>query len=504
MALYRNFKTDDSFLEKIAMGAIGTRKVFENLVQNGHAPIELERGSTNFKIWKAIKLKRIRVPDILCIRCGCRIECRAKSNLEISMSHSKADSDRGWDAGLNNEDVVALILCSKSGEGPTDWKASNLVQYVNIKDLRDAWNKGLVIEQSPKGPEEGFEVRVTWPAKIAKDHIKIESVLPDKVRYRYLNNNRNSRIISISLECQIKNNEQSNEKKRVVLNSLVSENDVLEPGRIIASVVPVKPHLPCSPNKNIIETYINWSKSKILANRYTAVKALSHFKESDVTALLLERMDDPDEHIYVRVEAAAGLMKLGDSKGEKFLRDVIDYDEYIENKLEAVIVLSEVATSNAYQILLNTLHDNKHHQEIRAGAAWALGEIGIATAIPSLIQSFSSFDDRVRIEAARALAKIARKHIKEVIESFPNSNPLQRPGIAWAISKAGGFSITDLIPTAVDDDAREWIAYIVGTQKKELMLAEIELLKEQDSEVYFAVNVLWKILESWICGLEEY
>ena len=51
-----SFKSDESFLEKIAIGSIGTRRVHEHLQKQGHHPVELERGSTNFKIWKAIKI----------------------------------------------------------------------------------------------------------------------------------------------------------------------------------------------------------------------------------------------------------------------------------------------------------------------------------------------------------------------------------------------------------------------------------------------------------------
>ena len=68
-----SFKTDESFLEKISIGAIGTQQVFSVLRQLGHQPIELERGSMNYKIWKKFKIKRIRVPDILCVDNGIRL-----------------------------------------------------------------------------------------------------------------------------------------------------------------------------------------------------------------------------------------------------------------------------------------------------------------------------------------------------------------------------------------------------------------------------------------------
>lgn len=41
MANRRAFKSDISFLTKIAIGAVGTRKVFDDLGSQGHRPIEL-------------------------------------------------------------------------------------------------------------------------------------------------------------------------------------------------------------------------------------------------------------------------------------------------------------------------------------------------------------------------------------------------------------------------------------------------------------------------------
>ena len=110
MATKRAYKTDESFLEKIAIGAVGTKRVFEDLQRNGHLPIELERSSMSFKIWKKIKIKRVRVPDVLCVNCNKRIESRAKTKLVVSMSHSDADPERGWSFGLEKSDYAAFYL----------------------------------------------------------------------------------------------------------------------------------------------------------------------------------------------------------------------------------------------------------------------------------------------------------------------------------------------------------------------------------------------------------
>lgn len=49
---------------------------------------ELERGSTDTKLWKDVKRKRVRIPDLVCTKCGLRVESRAKTAPDLSMSHS--------------------------------------------------------------------------------------------------------------------------------------------------------------------------------------------------------------------------------------------------------------------------------------------------------------------------------------------------------------------------------------------------------------------------------
>ena len=81
-------KPDSSFFRKIAMGAVGTRTVCGDLAHRGHELVELERGSLDTKLWKDVKRKRVRIPDLVCCRCGIRVESRAKTKAELSVSHS--------------------------------------------------------------------------------------------------------------------------------------------------------------------------------------------------------------------------------------------------------------------------------------------------------------------------------------------------------------------------------------------------------------------------------
>jgi hypothetical protein len=488
MSLPKAFKTDESFLEKIAIGAIGTRRTFEDLASQGHDPMELERGSMNFKIWKAIKVKRVRVPDILCLRCGHRVESRAKTKMEVSMSHSTSNHERGWDFGLEDDDMVALAYCQKCGPGPLDWEASPFVQYIPVGSLRASWRAGKVLMQRPKGFGEGFEIRVTWPSAIAKHAGTVEEVNSDVVKYRRAADNRS---VSVRLK-----------RRGVVLEPQVPSGAPIQPNQIIASVVSVTNCFPC-PGGAEVDRYLALLSSASLSDRYTAVKALGRFESKRVTAALTARVDDPKEHIYVRVDAAAGLMRRGLPVGKAFLAAALQ-DPYLENRLEAAIVLSEIGTKEAIELLIATLNDGGQHPEIRAGAAWSLGELGTREALPVLVRSFTAIEMPIRIEAARALAKLSRKHLDDVIKVLPRATSSERPGVAWALSKAENFTVSQLLGCLVDEDARQWVAYVIGTQDRERMLPEIELLAARDPQVYFAVTVLWKIIASWVYDLGEY
>lgn len=488
MANRHSLKSDISFLEKISIGATGTIVVFNNLREQGHTPIELERGSRSFKIWKGVKIKRIRVPDILCIGCGKCVECRTKTKLEISMSHSQADPERGWDYSLDNNDLVAFVACNRVGNKPVDWQVNGPIQYVSIEDLRLAQKNGYAILTKQKGAEEGFEMRIIWPTSIANAPGIITSVSKDRIQYR---RQTDKRIITLRLL-----------KKGLVMAPLVKEGDRIVGNQILASVVPVSSDFTC--DKSASESYyIKLLSSTSLSKRYTAAKSLAFFYSPEIANSLFNKLKDSREHIYVRLEAAASLAHQNDNRGYDFIKICLN-DEYLQNRLEAVIVLGEIDKDASCQILVDTLLDDKQHPEIRAGAAWALGELSNKSALNALIESFIIVEESIRIEAARALGKLAQRFTSDIIHEFPQAHPSKRPGLSWALSKAGKFTVRDMLALLVDNDARQWVAYIIGTQDQQRYIYEIEQLKTRDPEIYFAVTVLWKIMTSWIWGLEEY
>jgi len=483
-----SFKTDESFLEKLALGATGARAVRDDLLRQGHDPIELERGSMDYKIWKTIKIKRVRVPDILCLRCATRIEARAKTKLEITASHSKADSARGWDQGLSDGDMLALALCSKSGPRPIDCVASGSVQYVSVKALRRAYADGKVVEEKPKGAGEGFELRVTWPSAVASADGNVVDVSSSRLQYRRASDGR---TISLKLA-----------RGSIPLKPLVKVGDDVRANQVIASVVPVSASFAC-PAGAKADTFAKMLASSSVAERYAAAKALGHFKGDKTVAMLTKRVSDDKEHIYVRLEAAASLVVLGHEAGMDFIRSVLQ-GEYFEHRLEAVIILGEIRTEQARALLADVLLDAKQPPEIRAGAAWALGELGQAKSTDALVRAFTEIAEPIRVEAARALRKIIAGTKLHAAELLPDSHEEQRAGIAWALSRSGRVDVDELVAALKNDDTRRWVAYVLGTQDEKAFIGKVEQLRKADPEVYFAVTVLWRVMSSWVYKLEEY
>jgi len=299
------FKTDESFLEKISIGAIGTKRVFNDLRDKGHSPIELERGSMSFKIWKEIKIKRIRVPYLLCLDCRKRVESRAKTKLEVSMSHSYSSPERGWDYGLNDEDFIALVKCTRAGERPIDWRASEFVNYIPVEMMRESFKKDYIIAVRPKGATEGFEARITWPSAVASNSGTIINIGETNIQYRRSSDNR---VITNRLL-----------RNGIKMNPLVEKGEYIKKGQIIASVVPVLNNFECKKTEQK-KTYLSMLKSSSLSEKYAAAKALSYFGDEKVNRALSDKMLDEKEHIYIRLEAAASLLKMGEKAAIEFFK----------------------------------------------------------------------------------------------------------------------------------------------------------------------------------------
>jgi hypothetical protein len=489
-----NFKSDDSFLRKLAVGAAGTNATMVRLREMGFNPIELERGSTGFKIWKKIKIKRVRVPDVLCLNTGLRFESRGKTKLEISMSHSLNDPKRAWDAGMRDDDLVSIVAFEQNDDSPIDLKQSSPVHFISIRDMRQAFAAGQVSITQPKGVEEGSEIRVMWKCATANRRSVVSTVEPDKI------------ILSPVSVGKKQSVQLSRNKGTIRLLPKVIVGETVEANQIVAAVVPVKTALQCP--ASVSETYfIDKLASVNLSERYAAAKALRYRGYTTARPMLLSRMIDADEDIYVQLEAAAALAAYDDdTNGWEFMESKLRGPAItvpLETQLETVIVASEIPKCRSEQLLIVVLQDSQRDDELRAGAAWALGQFSSTTSATALVNTFNSSSLEIKVEAARALLRIAEPQIPHLTNLLKNGEPANRDGLSWVLARTGKFKLSDMIAGA-DEDLRKWISYIVGYGKDKFVQGDVEAICKADPEIYFTASVLWQIISSWVNELKEY
>lgn len=488
-----NFKSDDSFLRKLAVGAAGTNATIDRLKAMGFNPIELERGSTGFKIWKKIKIKRVRVPDVLCLNTGLRFESRGKTKLEISMSHSLNDPKRAWDAGMRDDDLVSIVVFEQNDDSPVDLQQISPIHFVSVNDMRKAFAAGQVSITQPKGVEEGSEIRVMWTCAAANQRSVVFAVESGRISLTPIPEARRQSI------------QLSRSKGRITLLPQVNAGDTVEANQIVASVVPVNTKLQCP--TSVSEAYfIDKLASVNLSERYAAAKALRYRGYTTAKPVLESRMTDADEDIYVQLEAAAALAAYNEPNGWEFMENKLRSPVMtvpLETQLETVIVASEIPKSRSEQLLIEVLRDSQRDDELRAGAAWALGQFASATSATALVDTFNSSPLEVKVEAARALLRIAEPQIPHVIDLLKNGDPAKRDGLAWVLARTGKFNPSDMVVGA-DENLRKWMSYVVGYGKDKFVQSDVEAICKADPEVYFAASVLWQIVASWVNDLREY
>ncbi len=373
-----NFKSDDSFLSKIAIGAAGTNATIEVLTAMGFRPIELERGSSGYKIWKKIKIKRVRVPDILCLRTGLRFESRGKTKLEISMSHSLNEPSRSWDICMRPDDYVSIVLLEQVGDSIVDYQRTSPVEFIKVSEMQAAFVEERVNITTPKGVEEGSEIRVIWPCAAA-NYASIVEEIGTSMRLRPTNG---ARAQTIRLTRAGGN-----------LLALKQPGDAVEQNEIVAACVPVVTSLTLPPE--VGEDHFRGRLASVKLNeRYAAAKALRYigYGEDSKTALVA-RMNDVDEDIYVQLEAAAALAKYDHELGWVFIESKLrgmTVEIPVATQLETVIVVSEIPGARSESVLISVLNNEEWDEEIRAGAAWGLGQFTTETSAVALTDTFNS------------------------------------------------------------------------------------------------------------------
>jgi len=426
------------------MGARGVHRVCDELRDLGFSPIELERYCGSNKIW-ATKVKRLRLPDLLCVKTGLRLEVRAKSDLKIRMSDAPNNPDRVWDAGLTDQDVVALIAC---GDGPDGPVPADSAIYFTVGALRDSVGQSKL--GAPKSASEGAERDRTWPATVPKRPGRVISVTDEKLVVMMEGDGNPSRKQTYTL----------NGKRTYVCPGDRFEARVTFLAGAPEAMADLHPHLERQYDP------LDAIKSADAVDRYAAVKAIRFRDDLHAGALgILEQFLDTEAEPRVALEAAGSAAFLESDKGQEYITDVLWGDGPVDLSMEAILILTELATAFARNELVRIAGAQEFEgDERRQAALWGLGKAGLKS-YGDLVPFIGDEEENVAYHAIAGFGPdTPQEVIAALIERLLTGDPQIAPGASEALRVIGGEEVLRQLNQAAQSNAgvREWALATIG------------------------------------------
>lgn len=454
------FKADTSFLRFLSMGAVGVRQTMTQLEGLGFQPIELERYCASNKIWST-KVKRLRLPDVMCVKTGIRLEVRAKSDLKIRMSDAPNNPDRVWDAGLQNDDLAAFIACFDNGNG--FFTPADEARFFRIEDLR------ATVDQSklgpPKSASEGAERDRTWPATIPKRDGHVLEVTDQKIA------------------CEMfANDEQAARKQTYPLKGktpYMQAGDEFQAGSCFLSGAPA--------SMADLSGYVdqNYDPFAALASanevdRYAAAKSIPYRDDPRAKAIAsLEQLIGHEEEPRIKLEAAGAATALGSALGQDTISHFIwDEEASHEMRMEAVLILTELGDGGFTRDLLKTIaaHADFAQNEVRQAAVWGLGKAGLKS-YADLLPYIADGEENMALHAMAAFDESTpQKVIDDLVALLMGDDERISPAASESLRIISTRNVLSSLMRAYDAQAnkRGWILATLGRMSPNLVRTELQ------------------------------
>lgn len=492
-------KPDASFFRKITLGAVGARAVCDDLARYGHKVVELERGSTDTKLWKDVKRKRVRIPDLVCQRCGLRVESRAKTKAELSMSHSPTEESRRWDFGMVDADCIAFPVCQVAQEEAwsrgglalrsaywrqrswVEWEPVGRINYVRVGVFRSVG----AARSTTKGVTEGSETSVAWDAIFATQSCVVEST----------NNGR----ITIG-PVPVAGGRRSTRRIRSGLQVVVCPGDTVEINQVIASAVTPEhaDRLACT--GALPEGHLrSLLKSRERTQRFTGVKLARLTRDRNHRDLVSQLTNDDEEDVYIRLEGASYLVSVwGESVRDRFEPFYQSQDK--QSQLETVIAVGETATAEAVEFLAGILGNPTEPYFLRSAAAWSLGKAEGWRAATHLMDAFRDVDADIREQALEGIVSIGAPAVPFLLKGLREADHNVAAGCAEALRQQvlPAEAVAELEAQLHEPTPSLWSVWLAGHLPRDQIAARIANLQDTAPGVHYAVSLLWSFVESWI------
>lgn len=478
------FKQDEDFLRFITMGAGGCAECARHFShEHGHRIVELERYAMANKLWET-KIKRLRVPDLLCLDCGLRIEARTKSKLEIKVSDSEAVG-REWDYGLRDADLIALIPWDSENGIP-----HRVVTSFSVSALRDS------LAYSRLGPRksvsEGSERDRTWTARVPK---------------------RAGRVLSFDAQEQkIKTELETGRRQSYRIEPPAPAYEYVSPGdtfpggqRFLIGVVRgmSTADLNC-PGKSW--NPIGDLDSSDEVTRYIAVKACGYLENADLREHL-EPIAYEDADDRIRLEAFASLARLDPKTYTPAITSTaIDRDP--DNRtarafaMEAIFILSELGTNEAEDALDELASERSLDQEARSAAVWGLGVTG-ADAPKRVLPYIADEEQQVALHALAGIGPLQDEELevtRNLLEHAADGSAAA--SASMLLSEQGEAGARALLSLSMEDGlAGTWAC--AGLTKMPEDLVRKASPEGLDPSVEHVLAPAWASATSWLATFDS-
>lgn len=476
------FKADTSFLKFLSMGALGVHQTITQLEELGFQPIELERYCGSNKIWTT-KVKRLRLPDLMCVKTGLRLEVRAKSDLKIRMSDAPNNPDRRWDAGLQDEDLAAFIAIIDTDKGPLP---ADEAVFFTIAELRRSEHASKL--GAPKSASEGAERDRTWAATVPTRSGQVLDVTSTKIVVeQFATYDKPARRQTYSLK----------EK-----SAYYEVGDKFNAKSCFLSGIPLSQAYLSDYLDKEYDPFAELQSSSDV-DRYAAVKSFPYRNDDRKKATnALEELLRRETEGRVKLEAAGSATALGSSLGKEtvaqFVWNAADNKSANELRMEAVLILTELGQNDFTEKLLTQVvsHPSFAGNEVRQAAVWGLGKHGLKS-YTEIVPYIADEDENVALHAIAAFGKdTPRPVIRNLVQELLSGDERRTPAASEALRIIASEEAVHELMEAYDNNmtAQNWIIATLGRMPPELIVKELRghsIMRAIAPMLLFSLDANW-------------
>lgn len=469
------FKEDADFARFVAMGAVGAASAADVLRDHyGHEPIEFERYAMANKVWQS-KVKRLRLPDLLCARCGLRVEARAKSKLGIVLSHSDTPG-RGWDdGGMRDSDLFAFMrVDSLPGTFPPTVAEP---MWFSTAALRASAHHAR--RSSPKAASEGSEVTMTWPCWVPSSGGTFDGVDNDgRIVWR---DDAGKRKVYWHWR-------QWAGRRHLYLRP----GDTFEPAAHIAAGI-------VSPPTSLMCPGPKWDITAALSapdavERLAAVRAISATEQITEPTRLISVALDEDEDWRVALEARVALARVDPRRWVPLVAAAANVDAERERSMETVLALAEVDVPEALDALWDIAAHGGLHEDVRAAAAWGIGQ-GAAAKPERLLPLVLDGEPLVALHAAAAVDAVSDEMSEELLVWLGSGDERKAAAAANVLARSKRI---DVLLDAYErgEPTRKWAVYALGSTEASIVRAHAQ--ERLTQELRALLEPMWLRELDWL------